>query len=206
MIPNGQKRQTHIFCHQSLGVKLFATIEKIFLLRFLKGVVIAESFALWLEFFYKLGLSFNPTGFLISIHLYFLFLCGLHGAFSILKERRFFWLIGIAIGGIAGLLMEWFLVGNSPWEKPAVFQSGQFLFHGVYPILGYLLVNTPVTVPLRNRLLVYMVAASGVTSIGFFFGDPNLQNLWFLFLPLVVFVGLYDFIYRLGTLHPHTAR
>ena len=28
--------------------------------------------------------------------------------------------------------------GNSPWNKPAVFQAGQFLFHGAYPILGYL--------------------------------------------------------------------
>jgi len=168
-------------------------------MRFLKGVVIAELLALWVEFFYKFGVKYYPKGFLIAIPIYFIYLCGLHKAFSIFKERRFFWLIGIAIGGVAGLLLEWFLVGNSPWNKPAVFQSGQFFFHGAYPILGYLLAHTLVPGSLRNRLFTYMVAASGMTAVGFFFGDPNLRKLWFLFLPLIVFVGLYYFIYQLRT-------
>lgn len=169
-------------------------------MRFIKGVVISELLALWVEFFYKFGVKFFPKGFFIAIPLYFIYLCMLHGVFGMLKEKRFLWLIGIAIGGIAGLMLEWFLVGNSPWNKPAVFQSGQLLFHGAYPILGYLLAHSVVASRLRNRLLTYMMITSSITSIGFFVGDPNLRKLWLLFLPLVAFVGLYYFIYQLGTL------
>lgn len=135
----------------------------------------------------------------MAIPLYFIYLCLLHRLFSHFREKPRFRFIGIAIGGVAGLMMEWFLVGNSPWNKPAVFQSGQILFHGAYPLLGYLLVHFPVPKPLRNRLLFYMVVATGMTAFGFFFSDPNLRKLWFLFLPLVAFVGLYYFIYQLRT-------
>jgi len=168
-------------------------------MRFFKGVVVSELLALWVDFFYKLGVKFFPKGFFIAIPLYFIYLCALHGVFGLFKEKRFLWLIGIAIGGMAGLLLEWFLVGNSPWNNPTVFQSGQFLFHGAYPILGYFLAHMVVPKTLRNRVFTYMIISSGITSIGFFFGDPNLRKLWFLFLPLFVFVGLYYFIYQLGT-------
>ena len=169
------------------------------MLQFFKGVLVAELFALWVEFFYSFGIKEQPNHFFIAIPVYFVYLCALHRVFLIFRGRRLLWLIGIASGGIAGLLMEWFLVGNSPWKHPEVFQSGQFLVHGAYPILGYLLVSTPDTSPLRNRLICYMMAASGITSVGFAFGNSNLQKLWFIFLPLVVFVGLYYFIFRLGT-------
>ena len=174
-------------------------------MRFLKGVLISELFALWVEFFYKFGVKYFPKGFFMAIPLYFLYLCGLHGIFGKFKEKRYLWLLGIALGGIAGLLLEWFLVGNSPWNKPAVFQSGQLLFHGAYPILGYLVAHTVVEDRLRNRLFIYMVFASGITSIGFFFSDPNLKKLWLLFLPLMAFVGFYYFIYELATSHSQSS-
>ncbi len=172
-------------------------------MQFFKGVVISELLALWVEFFYKFGVKYFPKGFFIAIPLYFLYLCGLHKIFGRFQEKRFLWVIGIAIGSIAGLLLEWFLVGNSPWNKPAVFQSGQLVFHGAYPILGFLLVHTVVPVRLRNQLLAYMVTISGITAIGFSFSDPNLRKLWLLFLPLVAFLGLYYFIYRLRIVQTH---
>ncbi|MDH5427402.1 MAG: hypothetical protein OEZ05_07095 [Nitrospirota bacterium] len=168
-------------------------------MQFFKGVVFSEGLALWVEFFYKFGVKFHPKGFFIAIPLYFIYLCLLHRIFGLFKKKRFLWLIGIALGGMAGLLLEWFLVGNSPWNKPAVFQSGQLLFHGAYPILGYLVAHTVVADRLRNRLFIYMVFASGITSIGFFLSDPNLKKLWLLFLPLMAFLGLYYFIYELAT-------
>ncbi len=171
-------------------------------MRFFKGVVISELLALWVEFFYKFGVKFFPKGFFIAIPLYFIYLCVLHGVFGLLKEKRFLWLIGITIGGIAGLLLEWFLVGNSPWNKPAVFQSGQLLFHGAYPILGYLFAHTIVPDQLWKRLFAYLMVTTGITSIGFLLSDPNLRKLWLLFLPLMAFGGLYYFIYRLGHRDP----
>lgn len=166
-------------------------------MQFLKGVVISELLALWVEVFYKFGVKFFPKGFFIAIPLYFLYLCVLHGIFHRLRGRRNLWVMGIAIGGIAGLLLEWFLVGNSPWNKPAVLQSGQLLFHGVYPILGYLLAHSVISDSLRRYFLKYMMAASGITTIGFAWSNPHLQKLWLLFLPLFAFAGLYFFIYQL---------
>ena len=175
-------------------------------MQFIKGVLISELLALWVEFFYKFGVKYFPKGFLLAIPIYFVYLCGLHGIFRRFKEKRSLWLIGIVMGGIAGLLLEWFLVGNSPWNKPAVFQSGQFVFHGAYPILGYLLVRTHIPKALRNRLFSYMVIISGITSVGFFFANPDLRKLWLLFLPLLAFVGLYYFIYRLRAFQPETSK
>jgi len=169
-------------------------------MQFLKGVVIAELLALWVECFFKFGVKFHPKGFFIAIPLYFIYLCALHGIFNRLKGKRYFWVMGVVISGIAGLLLEWFLIGNSPWNKPAVFQSGQLLFHGAYPILGYLLAHIIVPREVGLRLRYYMLAATEITAIGFVLGNPNLEKLWLLFLPLVAFVGLYYFIYQLRNL------
>jgi hypothetical protein len=58
-------------------------------MRLLKGVVITEIFILWVEFFYKFGMSFNPEGFFIAIPLYFLYLCALHLFFGLIKTGGF---------------------------------------------------------------------------------------------------------------------
>ena len=175
-------------------------------MQFLQGVVLSEILVLWVEFFYKFGVNFTPQPFFIAIPLYLIYLCVLHLGFSKLKKSRGFWLTGVAIGGVTGLLLEWFLVGNSPWNKPAVFQAGQFLYHGAYPILGYLLVNVIIPKQIWNRLVVYMLTATGMTSIGFLLSNPDLRKLWLLFLPLLAFVGLYYFIVRLGTLQPQSSK
>ena len=166
-------------------------------MRFFKGVLISEIFVLWVEFFYKFGVTDNPKAFFIAIPLYFLYLCALHLIFKIFKEGSWLGVSGILIGGVTGLFLEWFLVGNSPWNKPTAFQFGQFLYHGAYPILGYLLAHTSIPARLRHHLVYYMVAASGITSIGFFLTNLNLRKLWLLILPLMVYLGLYYFIYRL---------
>ncbi len=174
------------------------------MLQFLKGVFISELFVLWVEGCYKFGVNYHLEAFFIAIPLYFFYLCGLHGLFGVFKKSRFFMVIGIALGGSAGLLMEWFLVGNAPWSKPSVYQTGQFLFHGAYPILGYLLAHAPVPSRFWPHILKYMGLATIIVVLGNFFENPHLRKLWFLFLPLVVFAGLYYFIYRLATAPPRS--
>ena len=41
-------------------------------MRFFKGVVVSELLALWVDFFYKLGVKFFPKGFFIAIPLFYL--------------------------------------------------------------------------------------------------------------------------------------
>lgn len=170
--------------------------------RFLNGVLLSECLALWVEGAYKFGVHSAPKGFALAIPLYFLYLCALHGILGKFQHTKAFWLIGVAIGGFTGLALEWFVVGNAPWSKPQVFQTGQFLFHGAYPILGYLLVRTPVPKPLKHQLIWYMITATGLLLMGLLFRHSHASKLWFLFVPLIVFAGLYSFIYRLGTVAP----
>ena len=172
-------------------------------------VLISELFILWVEGSYKFGVTYHPEAFFIAIPLYFSTFGDLYGLCRVFKESRLLVSMGIPLGGGAGLLLEWFLVGNSPWNNPAVFQTGQFLFHRAYPIQGYLLAHGPVPRLLWNRLMKVMGMATVIVVIGYFLGNPNLRKLWFLFLPLIVYVGLYYFIYTLGTRShravPHTS-
>ncbi len=166
-------------------------------MKFLKGVCLSELFILWVEFFYKFGVNDSPKPFFIAIPFYFIYLSFLHALFRTIDKHHRFWLFAILIGGTTGLMLEWFLVGNSPWNNPKALQVGQFLFHGVYPILGYLLVHGSVPRALRHRLTWYLVIATGFTSVGFLFSNLNLHKLWLLGLPLLGYVGLYYFIYQL---------
>ncbi len=163
--------------------------------RFLAGVAVSEALALWVEFFYKFGMTSNVRGFLISIPFYFVLLCILHGIFLNLEGRRFHTAICALIGGVSGLMVEWFIVGNSPWQNPRAIQSGQFVFHAVYPILGYLVVRRPSEGRLQRRLLFYLGFFSVLTGLGFFMPHPA-GFMWLLFLPLIAYWGLFFFVYR----------
>ncbi len=168
------------------------------------GVLVSETLALWVEVFFKFGAQLNPTGFGFAIPFYFVVLCLLHGLFSQMEGMRFHSTVCFIIGGVTGLAIEWFIVGNSPWQKPNALQSGQFLFHAVYPILGYLIVRTLHCKKLRSTLFVYLLLASLMTSIGFGMENP-MRLLWFIFLPLVAYVGLGYFVYRFAIMRPHSA-
>ncbi|MEZ5582078.1 MAG: hypothetical protein R3F37_04220 [Candidatus Competibacteraceae bacterium] len=163
--------------------------------RFLTGVLVSELFALWVEFFYKFGAILKAEGFVIAIPLYFFILCGLHGVFAKLEGLRRHALVCMLIGGVAGLMIEWFVVGNSPWQNPQVLQSGQFVFHAVYPILGYLMVRTPDRDRLTVHLRIYLLLATLIVALGFVMVNP-LRLLWFIFLPLIAYCGLFYFIYK----------
>lgn len=105
------------------------------------------------------------------------------------------------LGGLFGLGVEWVLVGNSPWGNPKAIQWAQFMFHAIYPILGYLLVRGDLSMRYKSNLRRYCLVASGTTALGFFMGNPNLQKLWLLFLPLLSYIGLFYFIYKLSARH-----
>ena len=184
------------------GTEADADIQK--MCRFLSGVLVSEMLALWVEFFYKFGAKLNVSGFVIAIPFYFVLLCILHAIFSKLKGIRYHSLICFAIGGMTGLAIEWFVVGNSPWQNPNALQSGQFLFHAVYPILGYLIVRRFHGKKLREYLLIYLFVASVVTAIGFGMLNP-MRMLWFIFLPLIAYCGLMYFVYRFATFTPHSS-
>ena len=167
--------------------------------RFVLGVLWSEALALWVEFFYKIGATFRPDALMVSIPFYCAALIVLHRTFDRLNIVRGYVPVCFVLGGIVGLVIEWTLVGNSPRGNPQAFQTAQFLFHAVYPILGYLVVRDPSDTALRKSLQRYLVLATVVTALGFVFPRSPMRMVWFLFLPIATYVGLCYFVFRWPT-------
>ena len=164
--------------------------------QFFLGVMWSEWLSLWVEFFYKFGVTLNPKGFLAAIPFYFVALCALHSLFARLDDIRRHVPLCFLLGGMMGLTIEWVVVGNSPRGNPHAFQTAQFLFHAVYPVLGYLGAHYPSAGGLKSWLIRYLVLATIVTALGFAFPRSAWRSLWFLFLPIAVYVRLCYFVYR----------
>lgn len=61
----------------------------------------------------------------------------------------------VAAGG-AGLLIEWFVIGNSPWGNPAANDLGMFSYWACMVIVPVALLDrSPHTRPLRRTILIY---------------------------------------------------
>ncbi|GKS60303.1 hypothetical protein YTPLAS18_38300 [Nitrospira sp.] len=103
------------------------------------------------------------------------------------------------LGGVGGLAIEWTLVGNSPHGNPRAFQTAQFLFHVVYPILGYLVARDSSDRTWTGSLRNYLVLATLISALGFVLPRSPVRTMWFLFLPIVTYAGLCYFVFRRPT-------
>ena len=167
--------------------------------RFVRGLLWSEALALWVEFFYKIGAIFRPTSLLISIPFYSVALIALHTIFDHLRDIRGHVPICFVLGGVLGLAIEWTLVGNSPRGNPQAFQPAQFLFHAVYPILGYLIVRDSSENQLMGSLQRYLVLATAITALGFVAPRSPMRTVWFLLFPIVTYMGLCYLVFRWPT-------
>ncbi len=140
-------------------------------------------FALWLEFFYKFGATFDPQNFVGSIPIYSLYLLlfhGLVGRFLVKRVRTL-----LLLGGFIGLMAEWFMIGNAPWINPHAFQPGMFVFHAVYPVLGLVFVKGGYRAQVRKRMLQVFIVGGLICCLGFLISHEFLRFAWFIWLPLI---------------------
>ena len=165
------------------------------MLKFLTGVLISEIFALWIEFFYKFGATDNPKAFYIAIPIYFVYIFLLHLTFSKLYKLSYGAFFLILTGGVFGLLIEWYMLGNSPSGNPNASQLGMFIIHSTYPALGFVLVRNYFKKGLIKKLFYYMLVSTLLVSMGYLVQNNFYRFVWFIYSPIVLYIGLYYFIF-----------
>ena len=149
----------------------------------MKFISVALFFALWLEFFYKFGATYDPSNFigacviyLIYLSLYFVFL-----KIFLRKKLIIAWLCS----GVIGLMAEWFLMGNSPWGNPHAIQSGMFVFHAFYPVLALMFLQYERYKKALKRVCGIFIVFSVLSLLGFLFDSKDIRFAWFIWIPLL---------------------
>jgi hypothetical protein len=77
----------------------------------------------------------------------------------LLGKRPLTILIITALAGFVGLMIEWFVIGNSPWGNPDASNIGMFAYWACMVVVPIALLDTaPQTQRLRRNILVYGLA------------------------------------------------
>lgn len=97
----------------------------------------------------------------------------LTGAFSVtrvvfrLVPRRAAFLICAALAAACGLLVEWFLIGNSPWGNPDASQIGMAAYWACMVIVPLIAIDRdPRLGPLRRPVAVYALGYAALILLG----------------------------------------
>ena len=123
---------------------------------------------------------FNPSssglsGFVRTMIIYVVFLSIVWSGLRFLFKkysRLAASLVSYLIVGFVGLMIEWFIIGNSPWQNPEANDLGMFTFWGTMVLAPLILTDMNISKKFRKTLWIYFLAASiislilGVTSRG----------------------------------------
>jgi len=117
----------------------------------------------------------------------------------LIPSRRIAFIIMYFIAGTVGLMIEWFMIGNSPRGNPAAMQSAMFSYWGALVIVPYILLGPEMQPPLlrRNMLVFWMlwsIASLGLTywSLGI---DPQLGFAVGVWSVIAEYIGFNYFFY-----------
>ena len=78
--------------------------------------------------------------------------------FRLLPQRAAF-LVAVALAAVAGLMVEWFLIGNSPWGNPDASQIGMAAYWAAMVVVPLITVEPDARLrPLRRALALYGAA------------------------------------------------
>ena len=102
------------------------------------------------------------------------------------------------IGGTLGLMVEWFLIGLSPWRDPQApilallgFQAGMFSFWGSVALIPRILLDTRASVSRSRRLVLRFAGTGGILVYILTFTIPERARFWTVILAvLTVFLSL----------------
>jgi hypothetical protein len=144
----------------------FARITRDWLLFVLVGVITAAVGELQFSVFVRGdwanlygSMFFNAlylTGAFLATRLIFRFL-----------PRRPAFLLSAALAGAAGLLVEWFLIGNSPWGNPDASQIGMAAYWACLVVVPLIAIDPDSRLrPLKRRVGIYALAYAGLVMLG----------------------------------------
>lgn len=129
------------------------------LLRFLLLGLLTAAIGEWQ---FSVFLRNDLDNFIGSLFLNTLYLAGVsiltHPFLITLRNRPRFILAYTGFFGLTGLMVEWFLIGNSPWGNPAASQIGMFAYWACMVLvpLVFLLQNRSLQTFITRYALVYI--------------------------------------------------
>jgi len=165
------------------------------MLLFFRAVLTSLLLALWLELFYKLGVTTDLPNLYGAVLVYTLVLLPVHllmGWLNRVPDRLWF-----LLWGLLGLMGEWFVIGNSPWGNPEALHLPMFVFHGTYPVWGRIFDPARFEPNQRRAGLLAIGLFTLLGLAGRLIPSPDLRLAWFLFVPL----GLYFSLAAMTLLH-----
>jgi|GEM_PF-1718462 len=104
-------------------------------------------------------------------------------------RRPFFIVVYSAFFGTTGLMVEWFLVGNSPWGNPDASQAGMFGYWACAALvpLIFLLKNRPV----QKFILRYGAVYTALVCLGqAFIPSPDWRFAFHIYAVILGYLGL----------------
>lgn len=110
------------------------------------------------------------------------------------------------ISGVAGLMIEWFLIGNSPWGNPDALQSAMFAFWACMAAVPAILLERDNSLrPLKHRILAFAAVYTCVAAAGQGIANPELHFAFHIWSVVFGYIGLmvlclvgYGRLYRAG--------
>jgi hypothetical protein len=84
-----------------------------------------------------------------------------------LAPRRLAFLVCVALAAGCGLLVEWFLIGNSPWGNPDASQLGMAAYWACMVIVPLIAIDPdPRLRPLKPKIVVYGLVYTALALLG----------------------------------------
>lgn len=106
-----------------------------------------------------------------------------------LRKHSIFILIYGVVFGLIGLMVEWFLIGNSPWGNPQASQLGMFAYWAsmvVVPLVFVLEMHLVMSFILRYAFRYIFLALLGQSLIA----NPNYRFAFHIYLVILGYIGL----------------
>jgi hypothetical protein len=132
------------------------------MLSFLRFVLLGVFTAAIGEWQFSVFLRNDPDNFIGSVVFNTLYLSGAYLLTRILLttlcNRPWFILVYMALAGASGLMVEWFLIGNSPWGNPDASQAGMFAYWACMTLV-------PLVFLLEKRALQTFILCYGLVYI-----------------------------------------
>ncbi len=130
-----------------------------------------------------IGSLFFNTLYLIGVYLLTRLLL------TTLRNRPKFILVYTGFFGLTGLMVEWFLIGNSPWGNPDASQVGMFAYWACMALvpLAFLLQNRPLQHFILRYGLVYLVS---ILLGQFLIPSPNWRFAFHIYAVILGYPGL----------------
>ncbi|MEX2608176.1 MAG: hypothetical protein WD708_12605 [Kiritimatiellia bacterium] len=100
-------------------------------------------------------------------------------------------LLQVAIFGTTGLMIEWFLIGNSPWGNPLASQTGMFAFWSAMVVVPFVYLRPdPRLAPLKKRIFVAVLVYAYAAALIQLIPNPTVQFVYHIWSVILGYTAL----------------